>query len=143
VAIFGGGPGTAGAGVSRGAGLRPVVGLQSGEHYERSTEREGYRNGTAGGYVVVGGRKVQVRRPRLCTVDGQDIPLVSYPALQDASLLNEAALGKVIDGVAQRQAQESYARDQPGRRTPRHTGTARAALAGVGSRRVRRNWRRR
>ena len=60
-----------------------------------------------------GAARCRCGRPRLCTVDGQDIPLASYPALQDASLLNEAALGKVIDGVAQRQAHESYARDQP------------------------------
>jgi hypothetical protein len=89
------------------------VATRAGERYERTVVREGYRNGTAGGYVVVGGRKARVRRPRLCTEDGQDIPLVSYRALQDPSILSQAALGKVIDGVAQRQAHESYARDQP------------------------------
>jgi hypothetical protein len=36
---------------------------------------------------VVGGRKVQMRRPRLCTEDGQEIPLVSYLALRDPSIL--------------------------------------------------------
>ena len=38
---------------------------------------------------------------------------MSYQALQDPTILDQAALGKVIDGVAQRQAHESFARDQP------------------------------
>ena len=86
---------------------------RAGERYERSQGREGYRNGTAPGCVVIGGRKVKVRRPRLCTEDGRELPLVSYQALQDPTILDQAALGKVIDGVAQRQAHESFARDQP------------------------------
>ena len=93
--------------------MEAEVATRAGERYERTVVREGYRNGTAAGYVVVGGRKVQMRRPRLCTEDGQEIPLASYLALRDPSILTQAALGKVIDGVAQRQAHESYARDQP------------------------------
>jgi len=92
--------------------MEQEVAMRAGERYERSAAREGQRNGTAPGYVVVGGRKVKMCRPRLCTEEGRDIPLVSYGALQDPTILDQAALGKVIDGVAQRQAHESYARDQ-------------------------------
>jgi putative transposase len=92
--------------------MEQEVAMRAGERYERSPAREGQRNGTAPGYVVVGGRKVKMRRPRLCTEEGRDIPLVSYGALQDPTILDQAALGKVIDGVAQRQAHASYARDQ-------------------------------
>jgi hypothetical protein len=93
--------------------MEEEVALRAGDRYERSPGREGYRNGTAPGYVALGGRKLKLRRPRLCTQDGRDLPLVSYPAMQDPGILDRAALGKVIDGVAQRQAHESYARDQP------------------------------
>ena len=93
--------------------MEQEVAMRAGERYERSAAREGKRNGTAPGYVVVGGRKVQLRRPRLLTEDGRELPLASYHALQDPTILDQAALGKVIDGVAQRQARESFARDQP------------------------------
>ena len=56
---------------------------------------------------------MQLRRPRLLTEDGRELPLASYHALQDPTILDQAAMGKVIDGVAQRQAHESFARDQP------------------------------
>ena len=92
--------------------LEQEVAMRAGERYERCAAREGKRNGTAPGYVVVGGRKVQLRRPRLLTEDGRELPLASYRAMQDPTILDQAALGKVIDGVAQRQAHESYARDQ-------------------------------
>lgn len=84
-----------------------------GERYERCTERRGYRNGTAPGYVVIGGRKVMVRRPRVVDARGKDIPLASCRAMQDPRILDEAALGKVIDGVSQRDAHGSFERDQP------------------------------
>lgn len=84
-----------------------------GPRYARTDARGGHRNGTAPGYVVVGGRKVKVRRPRVIGLDGQEIELASYEAMQDPRLLDEAALAKVIHGVAQREARAAFAEEQP------------------------------
>ncbi len=75
--------------------------------------RQGERNGTAPGYVVVGGRKAAVRRPRLVDASGHDLPLESYAAAQDPTTLARIALGKVLEGIAQRQVRQGLERDQP------------------------------
>jgi hypothetical protein len=61
---------------------REITALAGGR-YERSDGRPGERNGTAPGYVVGGGRKVKVARPRLIDRAGKEIPLESYAAMQD------------------------------------------------------------
>ena len=91
---------------------REITALAGGR-YERSDGRPGERNGTAPGYVVVGGRKVKVARPRLIDSAGKEIPLESYAAMQDPDTLDATALRKVIVGVAQRRVNEDVAEDQP------------------------------
>lgn len=86
---------------------------RAGERYDRWDGRQGYRNGAAPGYVVVGGRKVALRRPRLVDAAGRDLPLQTYAELQDPQALNQTALRKVIAGVAQRRVDADLEADQP------------------------------
>ncbi len=86
---------------------------RAGPTYERWEGRQGERNGTAPGYVVVGERKAAVRRPRLVDASGHDLPLESYAAAQDPTTLARIALGKVLEGIAQRQGRQGLERDQP------------------------------
>lgn len=93
--------------------MEAEVGERAGPRYERWEGREGQRNGTAPGFVVIGGRKVKLHRPRLCDADGQEIPLDSYEWMQKDASMDQAMLGKVIDGVAQRKVHRGLERDQP------------------------------
>ena len=91
---------------------REITALAGGR-YERSDGRRGERNGTAPGYVVVGGRKVKVARPRLVDSAGKEVPLESYAAMQDPATLDATAMRKVVVGVAQRRVNGDVAKDQP------------------------------
>lgn len=93
--------------------MESEVNALAGCSYDRWEGRQGYRNGTAAGYVVVGGRKVALRRPRLVDAAGVEVELQSYAALQDPSSLDRTALGKVLEGVAQRKVSAGLSRDQP------------------------------
>lgn len=68
-----------------------------GKHQE---QRQAQRHGHQGGYVVWAGRKVKIQRPRVRTVDGQEVPLRNYQGLQQQDLLDEAAFERMLYGVA-------------------------------------------
>lgn len=89
------------------------VAERAGDLYGRWDGRQGYRNGTAQGYVVLGGRKTTVRRPRLVDAEGKEVPPESYAQMQDPGTLDATALRKVIEGVAQRRVAAGLAQDQP------------------------------
>ena len=93
--------------------MQAEVDDRAGERYDRWQGRQGYRNGTAPGYVVVGGRKVSIRRPRLVDADGCEVELESYAAARDAASMDRTALGKVLEGVACRKVARGLQRDQP------------------------------
>jgi putative transposase len=105
------------------------VAERAGERYDRWDGRQGYRNGTAPGYVAVGGRKVAVRRPRLVDGAGRDLPLVSYAELQDPESMNRTALAKVIAGVAQRGVNEDLKLDQPLPAEQRAYGASKSSIS--------------
>ena len=70
------------------------------------------RWGTESGYVLLGGQKVRVRRPRLRTKDksegscGQEVSLTSYEQFQDESRQKESVFNRLVAGVSSR----NYAR---------------------------------
>lgn len=53
-----------------------------GKHLPR---RRTYRHGQAQGWVVLGGRKVAIQRPRVRTVDGEEVPLRTTAWPRDAT----------------------------------------------------------
>ena len=53
-------------------------------------QRQTHRHGHQPGYVIYGGRKVKLQRPRLRSLEEQEVPLVSYQAFQKDGKLQAA-----------------------------------------------------
>ena len=67
-------------------------------------DRTAVRHGHEGGEVTLGGRRVQVTRPRARTADGEsEVPLVSYEHFADRDQLGELVLERMLAGVSTRQ----------------------------------------
>lgn len=79
-----------------------------GTRYARKDEegRLGQRWGQQKGQVVLGGRKVSLRRPR-ARRDGEEIALPTYASLQREDPLNERALEQMLIGVSTRNYRRS------------------------------------
>jgi transposase-like protein len=82
-----------------------------GPRYQHRKNRKTSRGGTTGGEVVLGGRKISIRRPRVIATlpdngDGrkyQEIPLPSYRHFQQEDPLAERILEQILVGVSMRQ----------------------------------------
>lgn len=77
-----------------------------GPRYAHLPMRAAHRAGSAPGELVLGGRRVQIRRPRARTLDGREIELPSWRAFADEDPLHERAVEQMLVGVSTR----SYAR---------------------------------
>ena len=67
-------------------------------------DRTAVRHGHEGGEVTLGGRRVQVTRPRARTADGEsEVPLVTYEHFADRDQLGELVLERMLAGVSTRQ----------------------------------------
>jgi transposase-like protein len=67
-----------------------------------STDRAAYRHGSEAGAVVLGGRKLPVRRPRVRTVSDTELHLESYDALTRLDLLSEHTVAAMLAGLSTR-----------------------------------------
>ena len=65
-----------------------------------------YRHGQQPGYVIYGGRKVSVARPRLRSHEAKEVPLASYKAFQNK--------GKMQQAVARQLLRQCSSRDYEG-----------------------------
>ncbi len=77
-----------------------------GPRYAHLPMRHAHRSGSAPGELVMGGRRVQVRRPRARTVDGREVELPTWTAFAAADPLHERAVEQMLVGVSTR----NYAR---------------------------------
>jgi putative transposase len=76
-----------------------ICGLR-GKH---DPERTAVRHGTEAGSVVLGGRKMPVRRPRVRTADGTaEVAVPAYEAFASADLLEGMALEKMLGKLSTR-----------------------------------------
>jgi putative transposase len=55
-----------------------------------------YRHGHQAGYVIYGGRKVTLERPRLRSRENQEVPLASYQAFQKDGKIQQAVARQLI-----------------------------------------------
>jgi putative transposase len=60
------------------------------------------RHGNGSGSVVLGGRRLQVSRPRARTVNGHEVPLGSYEHFAADDLVSEVVLERMLAGLATR-----------------------------------------
>ena len=98
-----------------------------GPRYAHQAARRAYRAGHAPSQVVLGGRKVAIRRPRARRT-GTEVPLPTVRAFTDADPLNRRVVDQMLI-LATRQ----YARSlEPlGRRSPRGTSKSRSVDGGA------------
>ena len=73
-----------------------------GPRYAHQPERQAYRAGHAPSQVVLGGRKVAIRRPRARRA-GTEVPLPTVRTFTDADPLNRRVVDQMLIGVATRQ----------------------------------------
>ena len=73
-----------------------------GPRYAHLPTRSARRAGSARGELVMGGRRVQVRRPRARTLDGAEIQLPSWTAFATDDPLDERAVNQMLVGVTTR-----------------------------------------
>jgi transposase-like protein len=79
-----------------------------GPKHSQSEERENHRYGYDTGSLVLGGRKVVVRKPRVRSVDGdEEVQLPSWRQFTDEDPLTERALEQMLVGVTTRKYERS------------------------------------
>ena len=97
-----------------------------GPRYEHRSDRSARRAGFAPGELVMGGRRVSVRRPRARTVDGKEVVLPSWSKFGDDDPLQTRAVEQMLVGVSTRR----YARSLEPTPAGLHTrGTSRSAVS--------------
>ncbi len=74
----------------------------AGPKGRHNVDRAAYRHGGEDGSVTLGGRKVEVRRPRVRSVDGAEVHLESYDTLTSVDLLTEHAVAAMLGGLSTR-----------------------------------------
>ena len=74
----------------------------AGTKGKHNPDRTAVRHGTGKGSVTLGGRRVEVTRPRARTVDGHEVPLRAYSEFAADDLLSQVVLERMLAGVATR-----------------------------------------
>jgi transposase-like protein len=78
-----------------------------GPRYAHQDGRQARRAGHAPGELVMGGRRVQVKRPRARTLEGQEVELPSWQAFSAEDPLQERAVEQMLVGVSTRKYRRS------------------------------------
>jgi putative transposase len=97
-----------------------------GPRYAQLPERQALRMGHAPGELVLGGRLVQVSRPRARTLAGREVVLPSWQEFRARDPLSERAVEQMVLGVATRKYERSLEPVAPGLRT---RGTSKSAVS--------------
>jgi putative transposase len=96
-----------------------------GARYQHQTARAASRAGTVHSEVVLGGRKVQIRRPRV-RAEGHEVVLPTFEAFADTDPLNRRVVEQMLIGVATRQYGRSL---EPTGAEIRTRGTSKSAVS--------------
>lgn len=78
-----------------------------GARYVHDAERRYGRMGHAPSSLVMGGRKISVRRPRVRSDEGEEVELESWQAFHDEDPLRERMLEQMLVGVSTRRYERS------------------------------------
>jgi len=96
-----------------------------GPRYQHQAERTASRAGRVCSEVVLGGRKVQIRRPRV-RADGHEVALPTFEAFADTDPLNRRVVEQMLLGVATRHYGRSL---EPTGTDIRTRGTSKSAVS--------------
>lgn len=97
-----------------------------GPRYEHDRERTLYRAGHAPGELVMGGRRVSMKRPRVRSKDGEEVPLPTWEQFSSEDPLRERALEQMLIGVTTRKYERSL---EAVPREVRTRGTSKSAVS--------------
>ncbi len=76
-----------------------VVGPKGKHNPDRTAKRHGHEDGS----MTLGGRRVQVRRPRMRTADDErELPVAAYGYFADRDPLTRAVMDRMLAGVSTR-----------------------------------------
>src|ERR687888_1082294 len=76
-----------------------VVGPKGKHNPDRAAKRHGHQDGS----MTLGGRRVQVRRPRMRTADDtRELPVQTYEYFADRDPLTRAVMDRMLAGVSTR-----------------------------------------
>ncbi len=96
-----------------------------GRRYEHQNDREAVRAGTTASAVVLGGRKVAIRRPRV-RAGKKEVPLPTFDTMAQTDPLNRRIVEQMLLGVATRR----YARSlEPLPKEIRSRGTSKSRVS--------------
>jgi transposase-like protein len=96
-----------------------------GRRYQHQAKRTATRAGSVPSEVVLGGRKVAIRRPRV-RAEGQEVTLPTFQAFADVDPLNRRVVEQMLLGVATRQYGRSL---EPAGAAIRTRGTRKSAVS--------------
>ncbi len=82
--------------------LQEEVAGRVGPRGKHNPERTANRHGEEVRQVTLGGRRVEIARPRVRTTTGKEVELQSYKAFACRDLLTEAALTRMLAGLSTR-----------------------------------------
>lgn len=97
-----------------------------GPKFARVPERGAGRAGSAPSELVLGGRRVSLRRPRVRTMDGQEVELESWGHFADEDPLDERAMEQMVVGVSTRKYDRSL---EPTGEELKTRGTSKSAVS--------------
>ena len=78
-----------------------------GPRYQHQDARAAYRGGHTVGELVMGGRRVRVRRPRARGANGHEVVLPTWTAYAAEDPLHERAMAQMLIGVSSRRYGDS------------------------------------
>lgn len=84
-----------------------------GPKSQRQKDRRAYRHGFDQGQLVLGGRKVQVRKPRCRSVNGEELTLPTWSEMASEDPLRRRMVEQMLVGVSTRKYERSL-EDLPG-----------------------------
>ena len=73
-----------------------------GPRYQHDPQRAANRHGSTQGELVLGGRRVRVRKPRVRSVDGQERKLPTWEQFSNEDPLDQRATEQMLVGVSTR-----------------------------------------
>ena len=89
-----------------------------GPKHSQSEERKNHRHGYDTGPLVLGGRKVAVRKPRVRSIDGdEEVELPTWRRFTDEDPLTDRALEQMLVGVTTRKYERSQSQGTSRSRT--------------------------
>ena len=97
-----------------------------GPRYAHDPMRDAHRAGHVRGELALGGRRVQVRRPRVRDVEGPEVPLSTWERFASADPLTPRAVEQMVLGVSTRNYARSIEPAPPGVET---RGTSKSAVS--------------